>query len=84
MHGDDFTGVWTEERIGVVRIRAQEVLDCGFAWNSRSAANVAHSITILNRLVTWTDRGIEVEADPRHVDLLLSEVPKVQRSPHHL
>ena len=34
----------------------------------------AHSITILNRLVTWTDRGIELEADPRHVDLLLNEV----------
>ena len=52
-------------------------MDCGFAWNSRSAINEltsAHSITILNRLVTWTDRGIELEADPRHVDLLLNEV----------
>ena len=28
----------------------------------------------MNRLVTWTDRGIELEADPRHVDLLLNEV----------
>ena len=36
--------------------------------------NVSHSITILNRLVTWTDRGIELEADTRHVDLLLNEV----------
>ena len=37
-------------------------------------SDVSHSITILNRLVTWTDRGIELEADPRHVDLLLNEV----------
>ena len=61
----------------MVRIRAQEVLDCGSTWNSigpPSMADVAHSITILNRLVTWTDRGIELEADPRHVDLLLNEV----------
>ena len=36
--------------------------------------DVSHSITILNRLVTWTDRGIELEADPRHADLLLNEV----------
>jgi len=36
--------------------------------------NVDHSIVILNRLVTWTDKGIEMEADPRHVDLLLQEV----------
>ena len=28
----------------------------------------------MNRLVTWTDKGIEMEADPRHVDLLLQEV----------
>ena len=33
-----------------------------------SMSDVSHSITILNRLVTWTDRGIELEADPRHVE----------------
>ena len=36
-----------------------------------SMKDVDHSIVILNRLVTWTDKGIEMEADPRHVDLLL-------------
>jgi hypothetical protein len=36
--------------------------------------DVDHSIVILNRLVTWTDKRIEMEADPRHVDLLLQEV----------
>ena len=24
--------------------------------------------------MTWTDNGIELEADPRHVDLILKEV----------
>ena len=37
------------------------------------AADVAHLITILKRQVLWTDRGIELEADPRHVDLILNE-----------
>ena len=36
--------------------------------------NVNHSIVILNRLVSWTEAGIELEADPRHVDLLLKEI----------
>ena len=61
----------------MVRSRAQEVLDCGSIrgiLGPPSMADVAHSITLLNRLVTWTDRGIELEADPRHVDLLLNEV----------
>ena len=35
---------------------------------------VDHSIVILNRLVAWTDKGIELEADPRHVALLIQEV----------
>ena len=52
----------------MVRIRAQEVL------GPPSMSDVSHSITILNRLMAWTDRGIELEADQRHVDLLLSEV----------
>ena len=28
--------------------------------------NVDQSIVILDRLLTWTDKGIELEADPRH------------------
>ena len=36
--------------------------------------DVDHSIVILNRLVTWTGKCIELEADPRHVALLIQEV----------
>jgi len=36
--------------------------------------DVDHSIVILNRVVTWTDKGIELEADPKHVALLIQEV----------
>ncbi|CAE7686814.1 GIP, partial [Symbiodinium sp. CCMP2456] len=32
------------------------------------------SIDILNRLVSWISRGIELEADPRHVDIILREI----------
>ena len=35
--------------------------------------DVADSIVSLNR-VTWSDQSIELEADPRHVELLLKEV----------
>ena len=73
----------------MVRIRAQEVLDCGSTWNSIGppslSDDVSHSTTILNRLVKWTDRGIELEADPRHVDLLLNEVGcEGAKVTHHL
>ena len=31
------------------------------------------AITILNRIVEWSDAGIQYEADPRHVDLTIEE-----------
>ena len=51
---------WTIERRGIV---------C-----QPSMPNVDHSIVILNRLLMWPDKGIELEVDPRHVEILLREV----------
>ena len=34
----------------------------------------SQSITILNRLATWTAQGIELEADPRHVEIVLQQL----------
>ena len=32
------------------------------------------AMTILNRIVEWTNAGIQYEADPRHVDLIIEEL----------
>ena len=32
------------------------------------------SIVILNRVLEWRNEGIAIEADPRHVELLLQEM----------
>ena len=29
-------------------------------------------VTVLNRIISWTDTGIEYEAGPRHVELILN------------
>ena len=36
--------------------------------------NDAKEISMLNRIVRWTPRGIEYEADPRQVEKLLREI----------
>ena len=76
VHGDDFTGVGPKSELEwfAAELKKSWTVDLRGILGLPSMANVAHSITILNRLVTWTDRGIELEADPRHVDLLLNEV----------
>ena len=73
IHGDDFVSVgkaadlkWLHEGLAkewttVVRgvLGPPEDSEC------------CHEIVILNRLLTWTAEGVEWEADPRHVDLLV-------------
>ena len=33
-----------------------------------------NEVTVLNRVVRWTEDGIEMEADPRHVDIVCRDV----------
>ncbi|CAE7197784.1 unnamed protein product [Symbiodinium natans] len=35
---------------------------------------MVHSLSVLNRLITWSDKGIEIEANPRHVNLALAHL----------
>ena len=76
VHGDDFTGLgtkaeleWFAEELGkhwTVEVRGY--------LGPPGMVGTQQSIDILNRLVSWTSRGIELEADPRHVDIILKEV----------
>ena len=76
VHGDDFTGVGPKSELQwfADALKAYWTIDVRGILGPPSMQGVDHSIVILNRLLTWTDRGIEMEADPRHVDLLLREV----------
>ena len=76
MHGDDFTGVGPKAELEwfAAELGKHRTVDVRGILGPPSMKDVDHSIVILNRLVTWTDKGIEMEADPRHVDLLLQEV----------
>ena len=76
VHGGDFTGVGPKAELEwfAAELRKHWTVDVRGILGPPSMKDVDHSIVILNRLVTWTDKGIEMEADPRHVDLLLQEV----------
>ena len=38
-------------------------------------------VSILNRVLRWTDRGVEYEADPRHVEKLLRDMGMIDCKP---
>ena len=85
VHGDDFTVVggydklqWLVEALKKAwTIEVRGIL----ARPASRLPGVIHSISVLNRLVTWTNRGIEMEADPRHVDLVLEHLRLTSASP---
>ena len=78
VHGDGFTVVgsyeelkWLEAELGKVwTVETRGIL----ARPGSELPGVTHQISVLNRLVTWTHEGIEMEADPRHIDLVLEQL----------
>ena len=45
------------------------------SWKARfETSGVTHRSSVLNRLVAWTSSGIEMEADPRRVELVLEHL----------
>ena len=78
VHGDDFmvlTGhkdaiwlrdhlaeAWTVETRGILASPDSNLPDC------------VQQLSVLNRLITWSDTGIELEADPRHVELIVTDL----------
>ena len=47
-------------------------MDGKSSWLPRtSIAGTKQSINIMNRLVTWTERGIELEGDARHAEIII-------------
>ena len=76
VHGDDFTAVGPKSRLQwfADSLKKFWTIDIRGILGPPGMKGVDHSIVILNRLVTWTGKGIELEADSRHVALLIQEV----------
>ena len=72
VHGDDFTAVGPKDKFQwfAAALKKFWTIDIRGILGPPRMKDVDHSIVILNRLVTWTDKGIELEADPRHVALI--------------
>ena len=73
VHGDDFvvTGMpaelhWMREKIEEKYELKVEVLGPDEGQQKE--------VRVLNRILRWTDKGVEYEADPRHVEIILKQL----------
>ena len=66
---DDFLCIGSEKELKWFRTALREKYDI----KSRILNAENKEVTFLGRRVTWKDEGIEIEADPKHVEILLKE-----------
>ena len=74
VHGDDFTVLGYEESLDWFRRCINEKFEVKFRGRLGPEDTDDKCIRILNRVVTWTDNGIEYEADQRHSDIIISKL----------
>ena len=69
-HGDDFVGVGTPIDFGRTRAGLEDKYKLKVETLSGDATDVKE-VKILNKIIRWTARGIELEADPRHAEIVV-------------
>ena len=70
VHGDDFVGVGRKSELDKMRMALEETYRLKVEILSGEKEDV-REVKILNKIIRWTDSGVELEADPRHAELVI-------------
>ena len=71
LHGDDFVAVASTSQVKWLQQQQSHAYDMKSNIMGDSKQDVKQQ-KILNRVVTWYDRSIEYEADPRHAEIIIT------------
>ena len=74
VHGDDFTTAGTKRNLDWFEAQMKTKYELTVGGRLGPGKNDTREATILNRVVRWTSKGLDYEADPRQVERLLAEV----------
>ena len=73
VHGDDFTILGDEQQLNWFRQRIKTRFEVKCRGRIGGDEGDDKSIRILNRIVTWTEAGIEYEVDQRHAEIIMKQ-----------
>ena len=73
MHGDDFTTSGEHLELNWFENTMEKHYEMTVGPRLGPGPNDAKEARALNRVVKWTDLGVEYEADPRQAERLISE-----------
>ena len=81
VHGDDFTFAGTDAELLKCTAMMQKEYEVKVRAKLGPDKDDDKCVTILNRCIEWTKEGIQYEADPRHVEIILNELDLNQCKP---
>ncbi len=73
VHGDDFTSTGTEANLKWLRVKLKEE----FEMKTEVLGPKQHhqrQVRILNRVVSWSEEGLQYEADQRHAEIMVEQL----------
>ena len=74
MHGDDFTVLASAVNLDWLFRQISERFEVKFRGRLGPEPSDDKAIRILNRVVSWTNDGIEYEADQRHAEIIVQHL----------
>ena len=74
VHGDDFTFGGPKDSIDWVKGVMMQHYELTEVGRIGPGAKDGKELRVLNRIVRWTERGIEYEADPRHAEKIVEDL----------
>ena len=74
VHGDDFIVLGKDSYLDFFVEAIQKEFEVKVRGRLGSSSGDDKTVRILNRIIRWTHAGIRVEADPRHVEVLIKEM----------
>ena len=79
VHGDDVVGIGKPQELAKLRKVLEDKYKLKVETLSGASEDV-QEVKILNKIVRWTPNGLELEADPRHAELVVRELGLEQAS----
>ena len=74
VYGDDFTAIGSADQLDWYESELSKVYELKKRGRLGPGAKDLKQATLLNRVITWTDEGVELEADPRQAERLVKQL----------
>ena len=74
VHGDDFTMLGHDHQLDWFKGEIGKRFECKYRGRIGPGRKDNKEMRILNRIVTWTEEGLQYEGDQRHVEIAMKEM----------